>query len=491
MITRRKMLQGIAVTAGAAGLSMFANVPFASASILPKASKTVKGDVIVVGTGLAGSSAALQAAEIGAKVIILEKTTEELVGGSSKFSGGSVGVAVADTDEAKEEFYKKISARSLGKGNEEIMKVIAYQSFAATEWLRGYGLKAPAPMPRPGLGAKSVVFEPGMYRNMKENVLPTLRTEIKKKGGVYYFDTKARQLIMDDTGAVIGVRAETPKGLVDYMGKVVFATGGYAANKEMLEMYVGPDADEAWYRGNPTNTGDGHNMAKEAGAGLVRMGGVNSMVIGMVSPENTSAGNPSYVLHYGLCINNKGERYTDEGLMYGKAAPALFDQPGQVASIVFNQASSDKNAALANIVKQYETNNIPYVKVDTLEELARKINVPEKTFLKTISDYNAAVAGDKALNVTPQKTAHAMKMEQGPFYAFYNLVPGITLTFGGIKINKNAQVLQPDGRVIRGLYAAGECAGGVFHYEYFPVGLPCANALTMGRVAGMSAVEKI
>ena len=149
------------------------------------------------------------------------------------------------------------------------------------------------------------------------------------------------------------------------MGRVVLCTGGFACNKEMLELYIGPDADEGWYRGNPASTGDGHIMAKEAGAGLVRMAGSNAINFSMVSPENVHAGNPSYVLHYGLCINRDGLRYVDEGLMYSTVCPALLNQPGQVASIVFDEECRLQKAPMNNIINQYEVNNIPYVKANT------------------------------------------------------------------------------------------------------------------------------
>lgn len=484
--TRRNLLKFMGA---GAGVVLMGNLSMVEAALLPKPKKSFSADVIVIGTGLAGMCAALQAAEMGAKVIVLEKLPEELTGGSTKFSGGSIGVASADTKEAKDKFFEQISSRSLGKGNKLVMRVIADESLYAAKWIESYGAKTPGPVFRPDLQASSVIFEPGMYKNMP-GVLKLLREAFVKKGGKFYYDTKARQLIMDDKAAVIGVRAEMTQGLVDFNGKVVLATGGYANNKEMLEKYVGPDADEAWYRGSALNVGDGHLMAKEAGAALVRMGGTNSLVLGMVSPENPRAGNPSYILHFGLCINQKGLRYTDEGLGYGFACPALLNEPGQKASLIFDEDIKNAKTSVANMVKQYDTNNIPYIKAETLEEAAEKMGVPKEAFLKTIKEYNAAVKDGKTEGVTPEKSKNAFKIEKAPFYVFSPLVPGITLTFGGIDINENAEALQPDGKVIKGLYACGECGGGVFHYEYLPVGLPCANAATMGRVAGRNAAKK-
>ncbi|MCD8553592.1 FAD-dependent oxidoreductase [Seleniivibrio sp.] len=478
-------------TVGAsAGIFAAAGIPAAHATILPEPKKKIKADVIVVGSGMAATCAALQAAELGVKTIMIEKLPLEEIGGSTKFSGGSIGVASEDTPESKQIFFEEIDKASLGRGNKEIMKVIAENSLENTRWIRSYGPTAPDPMYRPGKKAKSVIFDPGMYRNMRV-VLAKLREAYQQKlKGQIHCDTKARQLLLNDKGEVIGVRAETKAGLVDYMGKVVLGTGGYARNKEMLEMYVGPDADEAWYRGSQGNTGDGHLMAKEIGAGLVRMGGSESIMLANVSPVNPHAGNPSYIVQYGLMINVKGKRYIDEGLGYGYVCPVLLNQPMQTAAMVFDSEMRTKFGAIDVMVKLFDTNKIPYVQADTLEGLAEKINVPKDEFMKTVQDYNAAVKPDgTAINLVPQKTNSAIKLEKGPYYAFYPLMPGITLTFGGININTDAQVMQADGRVIKGLYAAGECAGGVFHHEYYSVGLPLANAMTMGRIAGRNAAK--
>jgi succinate dehydrogenase/fumarate reductase flavoprotein subunit len=130
------------------------------------------------------------------------------------------------------------------------------------------------------------------------------------------------------------------------------------------------------------------------------------------------------------------------------------------------------------------------IEADSLSELASKIQVPPTALEQTITEYNAAVKENKALEANPPKTAFAYKIATPKFYAFSPLVPGITLTFGGIKINDKAQVQEADGRVIGGLYAAGECAGGLYYDDYIGGG-SLVNCLVMGRVAGkMAAAEK-
>ena len=123
---------------------------------------------------------------------------------------------------------------------------------------------------------------------------------------------------------------------------------------------------------------------------------------------------------------------------------------------------------------------------NTIEELAKAIGVPTGSLIKTIADFNNAVKDGKALTANPPKAAVAYKVATPKFYAFYPLMPAITLSFGGIRINGKGQALEADGTVIPGLFAAGECAGGLFYEDYIG-GSSLANCLVMGRVTGKGA----
>jgi succinate dehydrogenase/fumarate reductase flavoprotein subunit len=123
---------------------------------------------------------------------------------------------------------------------------------------------------------------------------------------------------------------------------------------------------------------------------------------------------------------------------------------------------------------------------NTLQELATKINAPADALIKTVTDFNNAVKDGKALTANPPKAAVAFKIATPKFYAFYPLMPAITLSFGGIRINGKGQALEADGTVIPGLFAAGECAGGLFYEDYIG-GSSLANCLVMGRVTGKGA----
>ncbi|MDQ5985107.1 MAG: Fumarate reductase flavoprotein subunit [Syntrophus sp. SKADARSKE-3] len=481
-VNRRQFIRGIGL---GAGLLALGKIDIAEAALLPKAKRSEKFGVIVIGTGLSGMSAAVAAQIAGAKVAVLEKLPERDVGGNSKLAGGLIAVPRANTQEAKDEYFEDFMKKSSGKGNAVLTKVLANQAFEAVEWLAAQGAELTAPMNVAGYRVKSVVFKPGAYKGMPKG-LAALRMNLTQKGGKIIYDTKAKQLIMDDSGAVVGVRAQDAQGLKDYMADaVVIASGGYGANREMLETFVDPDADEMMVRGVKTATGDGLNMAREAGAMWVNMGGMASVHVAAVSPKNQSAGNPFMAIAYTLGINKNGKRYVDESLGYVANGKASMKQPGQTVAMIFDEEIK-KQPGVTAAVKQFEGLGISIVEAESIGQLAAKIGVPAVALEKTIADFNATVKDGKALDAQPAKTAFAYKVESPKFYAFYPLSPGITLTFGGIKINEKAQVQEADGSVIPGLFAAGECAGGLYYEDYIG-GASLANCLVMGRIAGQQA----
>jgi succinate dehydrogenase/fumarate reductase flavoprotein subunit len=316
--------------------------------------------------------------------------------------------------------------------------------------------------------------------------LTKLRARFAKEGGTIVFNTKAKQLILSNTGKVIGVRAMSSRGGVDYMADaVIIASGGYAANKEMLETFVDPDADEMMVRGTPWATGDGLLMAREAGAMLVNMGGITSLHVAAVSPEATAAGNPFSAVPYCLAVNKNGMRYIDESKGYVANGKAALRQPGQRVALIFDEEIKKMpNPAIS--IGTFTRQGIKIVEANTLEELAGKIDVPAAALVKTIAEYNNAIKDNQAPGLNPPKAALAYKIATPKFYAFAPLVPGITLTFGGIRVNAKGQVLEADGTTIPGLFAAGECAGGIYYDDYIG-GASLANCLVMGRTTGKMA----
>jgi len=485
-MTRRQFLKKTGVGAGIMALGP---VSVAKAAQWPKGIKTEKHGVVVVGAGFSALSAAVEAKLNGADVIVLEKTKMDVSGGNSRICGGMICVPLEDSKQAKDNYYEDFMKKSMGNGDPVLTRLLAENTQAGIDWLKGQGVEFFPPTGVVGYRAQAFVPTPGLYRGMVK-VLEKLREVLEKRGGKIVYETKAKELIMSSSGRVAGVKVIDQAGVKDYMADtVIIASGGFAANKEMLVQWIDPHADGMMVRGRPWITGDGLRMAEEVGAVLVSMGGMTALHVAAVSPQNTAAGNPFMAVPLYLGINQEGKRYVDESKGYVVNGKASMKQPGQKIALVFDEEVKNTGPGTTGY-KLFEGLKIPVIEADTVEELASKIEVPPAALKATIDEFNSAVKDGKALGANPPKEANA-KVMKPKFYAFYPMVPGITLTFGGIKVNSNAQVLEADGRIIPGLYAAGESVGGLFYDDYVGGG-SLARCLVLGRIAGKNAAaEKI
>ncbi len=474
------MLTGI----GIGGATLAAGTPV-RAALLPAGIRSEKHDVIVVGTGTAGLVAALQAQQDGASVVALEKTPEASSGGDSRMSGGIFFVPGNDTPESRQAFVEDNDRVTGGRGNKDLFRVIADHARDDISWLKQQGSEFIEYEPaRLGSGG-TMTLAPAPWQGMPR-WLSTMQTRFAGLGGKTVYDAKAKQLIMDNRGHVVGVKVATQDGIVDYRANaVIIAAGGYCANKYMLEQLVHPDADAMLVRGARTATGDGHMMALEAGAALQNMAGLKTVSVVAVDPREPSGANPERALRHCVAINRDGNRYVDESrglLINGRAA---LEQPGQVVALVFDEnIRNDHDTQMSLAV--FKSGNLPIMEANTIEDLAALIKAPANRLRATIDAFNSAVQDGKAPGANPPKAALAAKIETPKFYAFYPLVPAITQTFGAISIDTNARVLEPDGRVIPGLYAIGNCAGPLYYDNYWPGGMQI-SCLVMGRIAGRQA----
>ena len=486
-MTRRQFIKRTGMGMGAIALGRSG---LAEASQLPKGISQEKHDVVVIGTGLSGLIAALEARMNGADVVILEKANMNHSGGNSKLAAGVIVIPSDDTRQAKNDYYEDFIKKSMGKADPDLTRVLADQIFDGADWMRTQGIEFMPPVPVPGFRIKGIIAAPGLFSGMPR-ALERLREALGKQGAKIVYETKAKELMMDSRGKVKGVKAVDSAGVKDYISKaVIIASGGFSANREMLQLWVDPDADAMMARGVPWATGDGIKMAHQAGALLVNMGGMTGLHIAAVSPKNTAAGNPFVVLPFCIGINREGKRYVDESKGYVVHGKAVMKQPGQKVALVFDEEIKKTPAGTATI-KLFQGLGIEVIETETIEELAPKIGAPSAALKLTIDEFNNAVKDGKASGVKPPKEALAQKIMTPKFYAFYPLVPGITLTFGGVKVNTNAQVLEPDGRVMPGLYSAGECVGGMFYDDYIGGG-SLARCVVLGRIAGKNAAaEKI
>ncbi|MGE5623518.1 MAG: FAD-dependent oxidoreductase [Methanocella sp.] len=488
-LSRREFIK-YGVAAGAAmGVAQFPVEFVHAAEFVGNLPRTQSFDVVVVGTGIAGMTAAVTAAENGAKVALLEKQQQALAGGDSALALGTIAIPEADTPEAKDLYYQEFLKKGAGRPDKALTRMLADNVLKEVDWLVGLGAQLMEPKPMPPYRLMGRTAAPGSFRGMP-NVLKAMRDAAGKKGVTTFYKTKAKTLLVDRaSGRVVGVRTATSDGVTDFRAKaVILATGGYMGDPKMLEQWIGPNADESIVRGAKWLTGEGLHMAEEVGAGAVQMGGLDSIHVAAVSPKNPASGQPSVIIPYALGINKLGKRYIDESLGYVAHGKAVIDQPGAEVAIVFDQALADTPAG-KSVIDQFTYFKLDIVKADSIRELAERLGFPADAMIQTVEKFNAAVQGDKALGADPPKAACAVRMEKAPFYALYPLKPGITQTFGGLKINTRCQVLEPDNTPIRGLYAAGEVTGGWFSIDYIG-GASLARGLVTGRVAGRLAAQE-
>jgi len=284
---------------------------------------------------------------------------------------------------------------------------------------------------------------------------------------------------------------------------VVLAAGGFQSNPEWRARYLGPGWELAKVRGTRFNTGDVIRMALEVGAAPVgNWSGCHAVAWERNAPEfGDLAVGDQFQKHsypWGVYINALGRRFVDEGAdfrnyTYAKYGHVILNQPGQFAWQVFD-------AKVSKMLRdEYRIKQVTKVTANTLEELVKKLDdVNPEQALKELKTYNAAVRTDIPFNpnvkdgrrtegLAIDKTNWANTLDTPPFEA-YAVTCGITFTFGGLRINTDAQVIATDGEPISGLYAAGELVGGIFYFNY-PGGTGLTNGSVFGRVAGANAAR--
>ena len=461
-------------------------------------------DVVVVGGGIAGLAAALGASEAGASVVLLEKAPREERGGNTRFADAQIRFPhEADQYGARaytpEEFRDDLMRLSRGRANAELIDVLVSRAGETVDWLSGHGIAWDEGFPhtagyrrRPAQGGQGLV--------------DTLFARCEAAGVSVRYAAAAGELLLDGRGAVRAARCRTPQGVTDAeaSGGVVLATGGFQANVAMRVAYLGRFADSLILRGSRFDTGDGICMALDAGAQPTgNWSGGHAVAWDRNAPEfgDLTVGDNFQKHNYpfSIMINANGERFVDEGAdfrnyTYAKYGRVILMQPKQFCWQVFD------SKVLHLLRDEYRIKRVTKVRADTLEELVAKLeDVDADKALATIRAYNAAVKTDVPFNpnvkdgrctvgLTPPKSNWAIVIDTPPFEA-YAVTCGLTFTFGGLKIDTSAHVIDSDGQVIPGLFAAGELVGGLFYFNY-PGGTGLMNGAVFGKIAGTSAGQR-
>lgn len=488
---RRDLLKTGLMGAGAAVGAAAAGTAVAAEGASGRERGRQEWDVVVVGAGFAGMCAALEAAEQGAKVVLLEKMGRP--DGTTVYSSGWIAAVGSRFQtkhpDTKEAFFSDMMKLSGGRSDPALIRVYAEEAGKGVDWLADHGTPFYLWENLPAPELSRCLISPGKGITGGSQLIRCLLAALQKKNVPIHYSTKAVELIADDCFSVLGVSCVTEKGRVDYMAKggVILTTGGYGANQAMVDQYIGPWASRLVVRGSPWITGENITMAQQVHAKLVNM---DQFYAGPITP--TGHANPSPLMHagYGIQVNTQGRRFVPETWLQVPKAKAIAERTPDNMSYMLIGADADNNAnILTNTIKRFESIGYKIAKGSTIAEAAKAVGIPPKNLEETVKAFNAAVKAGKAAELDPPylyETPHAL--EKGPFY----MVPaagGMASTFGGPKINADACVVNTEDRPIPGLYAAGAAAGGVWYQDDIG-GNQLGGGMVFGRVAARHAAAR-
>jgi tricarballylate dehydrogenase len=489
---------------------------------------SIRPDAIVVGAGNAAFCAAHAAREAGAQVVMLERAPEPESGGNSRFTAGAIRFAYRGVEDLKaiipdltagdlattdfgsypeDRFFDDMARLTQYRGDPELVELLVRRSFDTVRWLHAKGIRFAPMYGRQafkvdgrfkfwgGLTVEAWGGGPGLIARHTE-LARAAEIEIR-------YGTRAIDLLHDGV-RVHGVRYRAGDELGELRAPaVVLACGGFEANAEMRTRYLGPGWDLARVRGTRFNTGDGIAMALAVGAmPYGHWSGCHAVGWDRNAPEfGDLAVGDAFQKHsypFGIMVNARGERFVDEGAdfrnyTYAAYGHEILKQPQQFAWQIFD------GKVLHLLRDEYRIRQVTKVRADTLEDLASRLEgVDRQGFLAMVRAYNAAVRTDVPFDpnvkdgrstegIALPKSNWANPLDTPPFEA-YQVTCGITFTFGGLRIDRDAQVLDTDLEPIPGLYAAGELIGGLFYFNY-PGGTGLMSGAVFGRRAGTAAAQ--
>jgi urocanate reductase len=455
--------------------------------------KTVEkqADVVIIGGGGAGLSAAVSAHQNGAKVVVLEKMAR--VGGNTIISGAAYNAVdpkrqtAQGIEDSIEKHYTQTYEGGDKQGNPELIRTLVENAPITLEWLEGLGMKF-----KPEIFTVLGGLWPRAHAPVKPlgtGFIETYMSYIEKNKAdmEVLVNTKATEIIMEN-GKAVGVKAEGPNGTIIAKASkgVIVATGGFGANVEMRDKYntMWPTLTNIKTTNHPGATGDGYTMAEKVGANLIGMKDIQLLPMG--DPKTGSlSGNIEQGVENRIFVNKDGNRFVDEGARRDVMTKALFEQKDTFMWVVL-----DKHSYPTGDIKNHFNESIDELvaqgrayKADTIEGLAKQIGVDPANLAKSVADFNKSV--ETKSKDTFGRTLYADKIDTAPFYAGAR-VPTVHHTMGGVEINTNAQVIDKTGKIIPGLYAAGETTGGI-HGTNRLGGNALADINVFGKIAGKNA----
>jgi fumarate reductase flavoprotein subunit len=463
-------------------------------------------DVVVVGSGVAGLSAALTANDAGADVLIVE--SEDVVGGSSRLAGGQIMAAGSATQRAAgiqddpDELFRHYMALNQWTLEPALILRLAHESGPAVDWLASLGV---AFQPQLFYSGDEAVPRDHVPVGRGQGVIDVLERTCREREGIDIALGKRVDTLLLDDNRVSGVAAG-----VDHVnaGAVVIATGGFGANPAAIKDHyprTAPAGDWLWYIGADGARGD---------ALLHLAGQVDAQIIGhdrgllLLAPD-FGPGLDVYLPGWLVVVNDRGMRFFDEMSPYSTTETAVRAQGGPVYAIFDDAARQAATRSTAAAAKRQQfpgmTDNMNFKwieplltdmidkgvvhQADTITELAAAIGVPPANLTGTVERYNADLAaGEDTSYLKPVE--YARPLATAPYYATELRLSVLCLTSTGLRIDREARVINHGSRPVPGLFAAGECTGGVLGGIYVGSGNSYTNCLVYGRIAGRNAAAR-
>lgn len=485
-------------------------------------------DVVVVGSGNAGLSAALAARELGASVLLLERAPRDWAGGNSHFTAGAFRTTYAGLDDlrpvlpeltdeqaetidlpayAPDDFLADLQRVTLRRADPVLSRILVDDAAEAVRWLARQGVRWELLYHRQSFPVDGRIR---FWGNLTVGAIGggagLVEAELaaaEQAGVEIRYGTRVVGFHRED-GQIRGVECEPAGGVTERIsaGAVVLACGGFEADARMRATYLGPGWDLAKVRGTPYNTGDGLTMALDAGAApFGHWSGCHAIAWDADAPPSGDRvltnrfSRQAYP--FGLVVNQAGRRFVDEGAdfrnyTYAKYGAEILRQPGAYAWQLFDARTIGYTGEI-----DYGTAATSRFEARTVRELAEQIGADPDGLEATIEAFNAGVQdgpfdptikdGKHTAGIEPPKSNWALPLEQPPFVAFA-VTCGITFTFGGVRVSPDTQVLRADGDPIGDVFACGEMVGGIFFHNY-PGGSGLTSGTVFGRRAGRSAAH--
>lgn len=443
-------------------------------------------DLVVIGSGATGMTAALQAHELGLNPVIFEKMDK--FGGNT--NRASSGMNAAETNvqlkhhivDSYEEFYEDTYRGGGELNDKEMLQYFTTHGALAIDWLADHGIHLDDVTITGGMKIKRT-HRPSSMAPIGNFLVTELLKLVEKEKIPVFNDVHVDKLLQTDD-AISGVTATLGDGTQKQINAkaVVLATGGFGASKDIIKEYR-PDLVDYNTTNQPGATGDGIKLARQVGAGLVDMDQIQ------VHPTVQQDTDHAFLIgeatrgEGAILVNGKGQRFVNELDTRKNVTNAINQLPEKSAYLILDTGIRSHVKA----IEFYDHIGL-VVHGETIAELAKNIKVDPANLEKTVSDWNGFVADKKDVDFG-RSTGMDRDISQAPFFAIH-IAPAVHYTMGGVKINRKAQVLTADGEPIKGLFAGGEVAGGL-HGNNRIGGNSIAETVIFGRQAGEQSYKYV